>query len=517
MSIHLLWREIEFELVSEREYVAPYLDVEVVATFTSDSGEKFIRPGFWDGGKIWRLRFAAPYPGTWKWSSTSSTEDPGLQKSGKFIAAKQDTEIGNRFYDHGFWKMSPQGRSLIHSDGAPAFLAGDTAWALPWRATLDQVKEYAADRNKKGFNAALMMVVQPDKFATGPRDRTADEGFDVGFEDLPTGHINEIRPEYFQIFDSFTSILAENGIASVLQPVFHGFGWKGLETAGPALDPKESARFASYLVARYGARPVMYLVGADGIGNEPSIEAAGIMVEEIDCYKQPTGVHYRPHARPNQHQAAEWLDFQWCQTGHIGEHLPDRVADMYRNLPGRAVANGEPSYENGGKTGRASGWWQGYEIWNNIMAGAIMGGVYGAGSLWQWAHRGDEKGQSDFFLAPGCGWREALDFKGSEYFGLAQKILGRLPITDAVTAWELTIGSRGIQVPGKIFISFQEVGGVFLLIDETIPKYYQIIDPKTGKVLAVGEREGKRGEVTIDTGEGPRVYIFTQEKHNFQI
>jgi hypothetical protein len=512
MSSNAPWREVEFELTSDRDYLKPYLEVNVIATFTDKSGQKITRPGFWDGGRTWRIRFAAPTATEWTWCSTSNTHDRGLQNGGAFTTVQPSSPTGNRFYDNGFWKMSAKGRSLVHADNSPAILAGDTAWALPWRATLDQVKVYAADRSKKGFNAALMMVVQPDKFAVGPRDRSADEGFDVGFEDLPEGHINEIRPEFFQIFDSLTAELAAHGIASVLQPVFHGYGWKGLETAGPGLNSEEAARFATYLVARYGARPVIYLVGADGLGNEPSIEAAGIAVEANDYYKQPTGIHYRPHAKAHQHQNAPWLDFQWCQTGHIGEHLPDRVADMYRNFPSKAVANGEPSYENGGKDGRASGWWQGYEIWNNIMSGAIMGGVYGAGSLWQWAHRGDETGQSDFFLAPGCGWREALDFKGSEYFGLAQKILGRLPITDAITAWELTIGSRGIQVPGKIFISFQEVGGAFLLIDESIPRFYQIINPMTGQVLAEGERKGVRGEVTADTGEGPRVYIFTSTK-----
>lgn len=34
------------------------------------------------------------------------------------------------------------------------------------------------------------MVVQPDMGARGPRERSADEGFGVGFEDLHEGHIN---------------------------------------------------------------------------------------------------------------------------------------------------------------------------------------------------------------------------------------------------------------------------------------------------------------------------------------
>lgn len=509
------WREIEIGLEAANSYSAPYIDVDVQATFFGPNGEQLIRPGFWDGNNTWRVRFAATSVGTWSWSTTSNANDEGLAQSGNFEI--EDSEpTGNRFYDHGFWKMSPQGRSLVHADGSPAILSGDTAWALPWRATPEHAHEYAVDRARKGFNAALLMVIQPDKFADGPRDRLADEGFARAFEDLPTGHINEINIDYFQSFDLLSKVLVDHGIALVLQPVFHGFGWKGLTTAGPLLDTNEAAHFNKYLVARYGARPVVYLVGADGIGTEPSIEAGGIAVEAADCYKQPTGIHYRPHAYANKHQDAKWLDFQWCQTGHIGEHLPDRVADMYRNTPTKAVANGEPSYENGGLKGRASGWWQGYEIWNNIMAGGIMGGVYGAGSLWQWAHRGDEKGQSDFFLAPGCGWREALAFEGSTYFGLAQRILGDLPLTDAITGWDLTIGSRGIHIPEKIFVSFQEVGGFFLVVNDAVPKHYTIVDPRDGSIKKQGVLVGG-SEAVSDGEEGPRVFIFTAEKLNFKL
>ncbi|MCB0229540.1 MAG: DUF4038 domain-containing protein, partial [Anaerolineae bacterium] len=41
-------------------------------------------------------------------------------------------------------------------------LAGDTAWALPWRATVEQCRIYAADRQAKGFSATRLMTVQPD-------------------------------------------------------------------------------------------------------------------------------------------------------------------------------------------------------------------------------------------------------------------------------------------------------------------------------------------------------------------
>ena len=89
-------------------------------------------------------------------------------------------EPGVRAFEHGFWRMSPSGRQLVHADGTPALMVADTAWALPWRATPEQVEVYARDRQAKGFNAVLLMTVQPDMRAVGPRDRTRGRGLRRG-------------------------------------------------------------------------------------------------------------------------------------------------------------------------------------------------------------------------------------------------------------------------------------------------------------------------------------------------
>jgi hypothetical protein len=385
-------------------------------------------------------------------------------------------------------------------------LAADTAWALPWRATPEQCRIYAADRQVKGFNAVLLMSVQPDMHARGPRDRTADEGFDVGFEDLSSGRLTQLNPAYFQSLDQLIAILAEHELVAVLQPVFMGFGWKGLSVAGPVLPPADYARYCRYLVARYGSRPLIYLVGADGSGYEPQIPAGGAEIEQWDAYGQPTGIHYRPHADNRAWQDAAWLDFQWCQTGHSGEHIPERVADMWRNTPAKAVANGEPTYEHGGKHGRAAGWWQGHEAWSNLCAGGTMGVVYGAGSLWQWRLHANEPGHTEFFLAEGAGWREAIDFEGAQYVGLLTRILEGLPFTDMIPNWQATLGRRGLLVPNKLFICYAEEGGPLMLFGEQVPRRYRVIDPRTGAVVREGLR-ASADEWIADEGGAPRVYI----------
>jgi hypothetical protein len=323
-------------------------------------------------------------------------------------------------------------------------------------------------------------------------------------------------PAYFQYLDRLLDILGEHQLVPVLSPLFHGFGWKGLRVSGPVVPPEEFARYCRYLVARYGARPAIYLVGADGSGMDPQIEAGGTEIATWDAYGQPAGIHYQPHGLNRSHQDSDWLDFQWCQTGHQGEHIPERVADMWRNRPVKGVANAEPTYEHGGRRGNGEGWWQGHEAWSNLCAGGTMGVVYGAGSMWQWRLHADEKGHAPFFLSPGAGWREALDFEGSRYVGLVSRILDGLPTTDMEPSWRLAFSARGLAVPGRLLICYRESGGPLNLTgydDADVPRHYRVIDPMTGALIRSGTRTGAR-EVLPDLGGEPRLVIFCDESHD---
>jgi hypothetical protein len=291
-----------------------------------------------------------------------------------------------------------------------------------------------------------------------------------------------------------------------LEAANDGFGWKGLEVAGPVVPPADYARFCRYLVARYGARPLVYLVGADGRGDEPQVAAGGAEVHAWDAYGQPTGIHYRPHGVNNHFQDADWLDFQSCQTGHEAEHVQERVADMWRNRPVKAVLNGEPTYEHSGRRGKAEGWWQGDEAWRNLCAGGTMGVVYGAASLWQWRLHPDESGFLPYFLADDAGWRQALDFEGSRYVGLVGRILAGLPLVDMGPDWLSAIAMRALSVPGRFLLCYRANGGLVSVRDDTVSLDYRVVDPRTGEVVAAGTR-ATHSDPIPDPGGAPRIYI----------
>lgn len=498
------WTTYEIALFSTSEYKNPYTDVEVWASFTNLHGDTLKRPAFWDGGNVWKIRFTPnDFNSTWTWKSyATNTEDIGLQNQSGHMKSKPNTSE-NKLLKNGLLKMSPGYRNVVQHSGRPFLVIADTPWAIPFRATKEQVRHYSANRKAKGFNTALMMTVQPDMKADGPNARDTDKGFKRAFKDLSEGHLNQINIDYFQYFDEIIDILLEHEIVPVFQPVFHGYGWKGLDVLGKTVKPEEYVRYCKYLLARYGSKPAIWLLGGDHNGKDPGILESGEMLEDWDCYNQPTGIHYNPcddylatwAAGDASHcfhynktfQDAAWLDFQWAQTGHDGEHLYHKVNRMYDNLPTKAVANGEPTYEgmNNGENGL--GWWQGEEAWMQLMHGGTMGVVYGAATLWQWKVSPTEEGWPAWTDQP-TSWQEALEMEGAVYVGLVAKILEGLDIADIEKRWDLSNNKPLLAKEGKLYISYLNEGGHIRINNlNTYSLNYSWVNPKTGAVKTTGE------------------------------
>jgi len=493
------WEPMELTFISLRHYANPYTDLNLSVDFTGPDHKTINRPAFWDGGQTWRVRFAPPDVGKWTWRSTcSETADTELQgKEGSLMATRYTGS--NELLKHGLLRMSSGHRNVIYADGTPFMVVGDTAWSLPWRGTLESVRVYAEDRQRKGFNTVLLMSIQPDRRAQGPRDRTSVGGFDVGFEDLPSGHLNQMNVSYFQYMDKLMSILLDHEIVPVYQPVFQGYGWKGLDATGGDAIPEEYARYCRYLVARYGARPAIWLVSADSTGLQSCVEAAGVEIHAQDAYHQPVGIHYSPADGSNpkypqghgnrSHQDADWLDFQWCQTGHDGIHNVSKVSLMHDNKPTKAVANGEPTYEGIGDPKRAAGWWQGNEAWSNLTAGGTMGVVYGVAALWQWKLFADEPGWPKWALDNET-WRDALKKEGSQYVGHVSAAFAGYDFADMTKHPELAGGKPCAGVAGKFYCVYLEQGGDVTVsgLRQSLP--FRWFNPKSGLWTEGGKTDG---------------------------
>lgn len=520
------WTTYEIRFESNKSYRNGYTDVDMWVRFTSDEGNTLLRPGFWDGGQIWKVRFAPPDSGhTWSWVSYASSDDGGL--AGKTGVLRSTPYRGkNSLLRHGLLTMSPGKRNVVHADQTPFLLVGDTPWSIPFRAIPSQVREYAIDRHEKGFNTALLLSLQPDRYAEGPEARNTVLGFDRAFEDLPAGHLNKLKPDYFQTLDSLVQILIEHEITPVYAPFAHGYGWKGETAIGPQVAPGEYKRYCKYLVARYGSRPALWLVSLDSNGLAPGVKPGGQTIEKWDAYHQPVGLHYSPYddylaswAKGDSsccfhynrtYQDEPWLDFQWAQTGHDGKHIYHKVERMYDAKPVKANLDGEPTYEGMGDGKLGLGWWQGEDAWNQLMHGATMGVVYGAAGLWQWKITADEPGWPEWTNAP-VSWREALDLDGARYVAFISKAFHGFDFTDMERRWDLTEGNKPLLArQGTFYVSYLEHGGEIKIKDVPTGLPYFWFDPVNGEF----QEEGKTPSSGLfkSPDEHPWVLVIGERK-----
>ena len=286
--------------------------------FTHSSGAHIRRPLFWDGGTTYRVRFASTEPeGTWRWRlppphhSTRSLLRRELWRR----VPPEHTHIGRWPAD----SPPPTPRAEPgYADGTPASWSGDTAWAMPWRATVDEV----AALRRRPAGQRLQRRAADERAArharrAAPGTAQADEGFDVGFEDLPRRAPQPARtPRTSSTSTRSSTSCVEHGIVPVLQPVFFGFGWKGLDVAGPVVPPPNMpATAAIWWRGTAPDRPSTWSARTAPARAAGGRGRRGDPAPGTRTASRP-GIHYRPHHRNGAHQDADWLDFQWCQTGH---------------------------------------------------------------------------------------------------------------------------------------------------------------------------------------------------------
>jgi hypothetical protein len=114
------WGVFEATYESTASVDQPWLDTSLSAVFSQ--GDRAITvPGFWDGGRTFRVRFSPPAVG--EWGYTTQSNDPALdQRSGRFTAAAPNAtnhgpiEIFDTFY-------------LRYADGSPYHQFGTTCYA----------------------------------------------------------------------------------------------------------------------------------------------------------------------------------------------------------------------------------------------------------------------------------------------------------------------------------------------------------------------------------------------------
>lgn len=418
----------EASLMSTSEYANPSAEVSLTVHVTSPSGTTKRIDAFWDGGRVWRFRFSPTEAGKWRWRTVcSDTRNRGLHgRTGSFDSARSVTD--NTLLQHGPLKLSSNRRYLVHSDGHPFFWLADTAWNGVLKASPEDWDKYLSIRRSQGFTAI--------QFVSTPwRSFDCDSEGETAFTGTNAIHIN---PGFFRRLDAKVAAINDHGM--VASPVIL---WAvGPTDQGQALSENDAIRLSRYIVARWGAYNVVWILAGDGNYGGDRAERWRRIGRAVfgDRPERPVTMHPGGQQWVGEEFRREpWYSFIGYQSGHGDSDRAIRwlvegpPATEWRKSPVLPVINLEPNYEtiiaydskkpfDAVAVRRA--------LYRSLLISPTAGVTYGHHGIWFWTDRPEVPKAH-----PGSGialpWNQAVESEGAR----SVKFLSQL--MSAIRWWTL--------------------------------------------------------------------------------
>lgn len=469
----------EVTLTSDRTYPNPFHDAIVDSVVTAPDGRSFRVPAFWAGGNRWRFRYASGSVGMHSYrTECSDTANPRLQGvEGKIEVIPYRGE--NRLYRHGPIRVAADLRHFEHADGTPFFWLGDTWWkGLAKRLTWEGFQELTADRKAKGFSVVQIVCgPYPDEGPFEPRWENE------GGKPYETRDFSKVNPLYFDYADRRIRHLIDAGIVPA---IVGGWGRGGsLESVGIS----GYRRHWRNLIARYGAYPVVWIIGGEAGGSQWTEVAR--YVRQSDPYRRPATIHPFDSARTAVTDETV-LDFDVLQTGHgdweAAVKAAPKLSAAYSRKPKMPVLVGEACYEAHMQTAFQDV--QRYVFWSCMLSGAA-GHTYGAAGIWHAGVEGDPGITPVYDLTT---WKVGMDYPGSTQMGLGKRELEQYPWWRFEPHQEWAeAGSFAAGISGEVRMIYQPRRGVYdwngavvKNVERNVPYHAFYFNPTDGKKYDLG-------------------------------
>jgi hypothetical protein len=401
------WNRVDVTLRSARSYPHPDTDVGIRATFTSADGSTIELPGFWDGGEVWKVRFAPTQLGRWTYVVTATdASDSGLHGvSGVIDAVPYTGDLD--IYRHGFVQVTADRRAFEYADGTPFLWLGNTHWQAPNYERLD-----ASNNPHIEGESQFRITADHDKargftvYQTYPDAALNDGGGNVSVVNWWTENYTHLDPEAFRVqFDVMMDYLADSGTVIALG--------LGVHTQSGQIGAAAMTHFAQYVVARYAAHPIVWITGQEvDIENEQGKLSTWRAVAETiaanDGYHHPLGAHMYSVGEPKTFGQEPWHDWFPTQGGHEGIRTQEHYRSYWDHEPRKPFLETEANYEGiwdvPGEAPRQSAW--------KAMQCGSYGYTYGAAGVWAIKWDYDVPGWDDF--QNGVPWFDGLRLPGGD-------------------------------------------------------------------------------------------------------
>ena len=449
-----IYSRFEQTLESAANYANPVQEASLTARFTSPSGEKFTVPGFWDGGKTWRIRFMPMQPGAWKFETIcSDASNRGLhQQTGSFTAAAAAGKTPTRFAQHGPIQVAPDGRYLMHADGTPFFWLADTAWNGPLLSSTADWAQYLKERSRQKFSGVQWVATQ---FRAAPDGDAKKQLAYVGKEKI------SINPAFFQRLDEKVDAMNAAGLLSIPVLLWAIQGGENAEVnPGVSLADDQAILLARYMVARWSGNAVAWILGGDGDYRGPKADKWKRIGQAVfgDIAHAPVTMH--PGGMQwvwKEFVDEKWYGFVGYQSGHGDDDKTLRwitegpASEDWAKLPHRPFINLEPPYENHlayqskkphtPESVRRAIYW-------SLLCSPTAGVAYGGHGVWGWDD-GTKPPTDHAYTGTPLPWQKALTMPGAEQMKHLYEFFTSIDWWKLRPAPIVVVGNPGTQTASK--------------------------------------------------------------------
>jgi Protein of unknown function (DUF4038)/Domain of unknown function (DUF5060) len=414
----------ERTFTSHKSYADPFNDVDVDVVF-SRGQENWRVPTFWRGANQWTVRFAPPSSGEYTYR-LESTDKNNTELNG------HEARVDITARPHGMLRVAANKRYFEHDDGTPFYWLGDTWWTgLSDRLSWDGFQKLTANRKTKGFTVVQIVAgLVPSNEEQAP----VDPGFHNEGGAVWDPDFKDINPKYFDFADRRIQLLVDAGIAPAIVGAWH----QALGQMGVA----KMEKHWRYIIARYGAYPVFWVVGGEvfdppeEIGRKlPGIVLYGKLtdlrspgwtevtryVRATDPYHHPVTVHEIPPPFDIPLKDESLTDFDLFQPSHMGWPSIAVEVALLNICRGRPLVKpevvGEIGYEGIGGTNLED--FQRVSFWEAMLNGAA-GYTYGANPVFE-AYTADKPFQRTKYTL--LTWEEGMDLPGAYQISLGARLL----------------------------------------------------------------------------------------------
>jgi hypothetical protein len=435
-----IWDRFEIQLVSESTYQDPLYDInEFYALFMAPSGRTQKINGFWDGEMDWKIRLMPDEQGMWTYHTfCSDTSNAGLHNiSGSFNCLENENQ--HSLYQHGRITRERGNYHLNHEDGTPFFWLGCTAWNGGLKSTTEEWEHYLSHRAAHGYNVIQLV---------GTQWRGCDQNSEGEVAFTGSGRI-DLNPGFFKHFDTkMDRVNAHGHVAGLVLLWALPFG-TGMELSpGYYLPDKEAILLARYMVARYGAHHVVWILGGDG-QFYGELEDRWLHIGREVFKDKPQGLStLHPHGVSwigEIYGDEDWFDIDGYQSSHgTGERTVNfinrTIAEGWEKNPPKPVINLEPCYEQIRNAifeddVRNACYW-------SIFAAPPSGITYGANGIWPWIREG-EKPLNHRYTPEVDTWDRSIELPGSGQIGYLGTFMRSFNWWDLLPAQQLLLLQPG--------------------------------------------------------------------------